>query len=149
MDHVLAMVTVGLLAALLGKRALWAVPASFVAMMLVGGLLGLAGIEVPAVEAGILASIVVLGLVVATGKTWSVGPAVGLVGMFALFHGYAHGAEMPIGVGALSYSLGFMGATALLHGAGIIIGLTAVKHRQIIRLAGAASALAGVALAVI
>jgi urease accessory protein len=145
-DHILAMVAVGLLAALLGGRALWAVPASFVLTMLVGGALALAGIEVPAVEGGILASIIILGAVVAMGRTLSLKRTVALVGMFAVFHGYAHGAEMPLEANAISYSVGFATATALLHGVGILIGFMSFKDRQIVRFVGAVAAFAGIFL---
>lgn len=144
-DHVLAMVTVGLLAALLRGRALWAVPASFVGMMLVGGGLGLSGFAVPAVEAGILMSIAVLGAVVAWGRTVPVSLAMALAGLFAVFHGYAHGTEIPLSVSAASYSLGFAAATILLHGVGIAAGRTVFGSPKVLRIAGAAIALAGVA----
>ncbi len=147
-DHVLAMVTVGLLACLLGGRALWAVPASFVAMMLVGGSLGLAGIGIPAVEFGILASIVVLGAVVAWGRSVPVGVAMALAGLFAVFHGHAHGSEMPLQASAATYALGFALAGAALHGLGIAAGLVAFGSPKMVRLAGACAALAGMALAV-
>lgn len=146
-DHVLAMVTVGLFAAMLGGRALWAVPASFVAMMLVGGALGMLGIAVPAVEAGIAASIIVLGAVVALGWTWPLAAAMALVGLFAVFHGHAHGAEMPAGAEALSYAAGFAVATAMLHAAGLALGLSLRRHRALVRLGGSATAAAGLALA--
>ncbi|MBM6593296.1 HupE/UreJ family protein [Microvirga pudoricolor] len=149
LDHVLAMVTVGLLAALLGGRALWAVPLSFVGMMIVGGALGFMGVEVPAVETGILASIVILGAVVALGRPLPVGLAMALVGVFAIFHGYAHGAEMPMESGAIGYSIGFALATALLHGAGILAGLAAFGHRSLIRFAGGAVAATGLVLALV
>jgi urease accessory protein len=149
LDHVLAMGTVGLFAALLGGRALWAVPSSFVGMMLVGGALGFLGIQVPAVETGILASIIVLGAVVALGRPLPVGVAMALAGAFAIFHGFAHGAEMPVEAGAIPYSLGFALATALLHGTGILAGLVLFGHRAILRLAGGAVAAAGLALALV
>ncbi len=145
-DHVLAMVAVGLFAALLGGRALWAVPAAFVGMMLVGGALGLRGFAVPAVETGIGASVVVIGAAIALGWRWPVPAAMALVGAFAVFHGHAHGAEMDAAHGALLYSLGFALATAVLHGAGIGLGLLASRP-GLVRAAGAAIALAGVVLA--
>jgi urease accessory protein len=95
LDHTLAMVAVGLLAAVLGGRALWAIPASFVSMMLVGGFMGLLGIEIPAVEAGIALSVVILGAVLAAGGRCLISVAMTLTGIFAIFHGYAHGMEMP------------------------------------------------------
>ncbi|MFC4175097.1 HupE/UreJ family protein [Microvirga sp. GCM10011540] len=148
LDHVLVMVTVGLFAALLGGRALWTVPASFVVMMLAGGSLGLAGTDIPAAETGIVVSIIVIGGVVALGGAWPASAAMALVGVFAVFHGYAHGAEMPLGSGAISYSLGFATATALLHGIGIAGGMASLRSRQAIRFAGAAVALMGIVVAV-
>jgi len=147
LDHALAMISVGLFAVLLGGQALWALPSSFVGMMLVGGMLGMSGVEIPAVELGIVASIVVLGAVVAWGRTWPVQAAVALVGIFAVFHGYAHGAEIPSGSDAILYSLGFAVATAMLHGAGIAAGLLTFGHKAATRLAGAAVAVTGVVIA--
>ncbi len=122
-DHVLAMVAVGLFAANLGGRALWAVPLSFVSVMAVGGALGVAGIAIPFVEAGIAISVIVLGLAVALRWQWPVAAAMALVGVFAIFHGHAHGAEMPVDASGLEYGLGFMLATALLHVVGIGLGI--------------------------
>jgi urease accessory protein len=149
LDHMLAMVTVGLFASLLGGRAVWALPMAFVGMMLVGGSLGVVGIEIPAVEAGISASIVILGAVVALGCSWSLATAMALTGLFAIAHGYAHGAEMPADANALTYSIGFALATALLHGAGLLAGLAASGRRHILRVAGGAVAVAGVVLALV
>ncbi len=123
LDHVLAMIAVGLFAANLGGRALWAVPLSFVAVMAFGGVLGVAGIAVPFVEAGVAVSVIVLGLAVALRRQWPVVAAMALVGGFAVFHGHAHGAEMPVDVSGLEYGLGFMLATAILHVVGLGIGL--------------------------
>jgi len=149
LDHVLAMVAVGLFASLLGGRARWAVPASFIVMMVLGGALGMVGGEVPAIEVGITLSIIVLGAVVALGKSWSVGVAMALVGVFAVFHGYAHGTEMPAGTGALAYSVGFAVATTLLHVTGLLFGLlTTGRYTQGVRVAGAATAVAGILLAI-
>jgi urease accessory protein len=147
LDHALAMVAVGLFAAMLGGRALWAVPGSFVAMMLIGGALGVAGVAVPAVEIGIAVSVLVLGFVVALGRSWSLGSAMALAGGFAVFHGYAHGAEIPAGAGALSYSLGFAAASAVLHLAGKGAGMVTLGRWKIARPAGAAVAIAGLVLA--
>ena len=143
LDHVLAMVGVGLFAATLGGRALWAVPASFVAMMLVGGALGAGGVDLPGVEIGIAASIIVIGFVVALGRDWPLFLAMGLVGAFAVFHGHAHGAEMPLESSALAYSAGFALATALLHVAGLALGLAARDARLALRAGGVLTALAG------
>jgi urease accessory protein len=127
-DHIIAMVAVGLLAARLGGRALWLVPASFVAAMAVAGLAGSAGIGLPYVETGIAVSVVVLGAIVAFGVAMPVAAAMGLVAFFAVFHGYAHGIEMPETVSGLAYGLGFIAATALLHAIGIGLGLTMVGN---------------------
>jgi urease accessory protein len=146
LDHVLAMVAVGLLAALIGARALWAVPLSFVIMMIVGGALGYFGVTVPAVELGITMSIIIIGAAVACGKPWPVAAVAALAGSFAIFHGYAHGAEMPMEAGAGLYTLGFAAGTTLLHLVGIATGLTAFRHRSLIRAAGAAMCATGLVL---
>jgi urease accessory protein len=122
-DHIIAMVAVGLLAARLGGRALWLVPASFVGTMAVAGLAGMAGFGLPYVETGIALSVVVLAAVAILGVAMPVAAAMGLVAFFAVFHGYAHGAEMPETVSGLAYGAGFIAATALLHGIGIGLGL--------------------------
>jgi urease accessory protein len=150
-DHILAMVMVGVFAWQLGGRALWLVPATFVLVMAFGGALGVAGIEAPYVETGIALSVVVLGAVVALGIKAPVAVAMGLVGLFAIFHGHAHGAEMPEDAGGLAYAAGFMIATALLHTAGIGIGLLIGKAGEsygsvVVRSAGGATAVAGVGL---
>src|SRR5712691_13125768 len=111
-DHVLAMVAVGLFAAQLGGRALWLVPLAFVAMMGVGGAFGMAGANLPLVEIGIGLSVVVLWLAVAVGFHLPTAGAMALVGFFAIFHGHAHGAEMPEAASGLEDGLGFVVATA-------------------------------------
>ena len=151
LDHILAMVTVGILAAQLGGRALWLVPGAFVLVMAAGGAAGVAGINLPFVEIGIAASVVVLGAMVALKMKAPVAVAMGLVGFFAIFHGYAHGAEMPLAAAGLTYGLGFMIATALLHVIGIGLGLVAgqIGERQgtaAYRVAGCLVAIAGVGL---
>jgi len=153
LDHVLAMVAVGLYASLLGGRALWLVPASFVGVMAIGGALGIAGIGVPYVETGVALSIVVLGLAVALRLSLPTLAAMALVGVFAIFHGHAHGAEMPQDASGLSYAAGFMLATALLHAAGVATGLiagrlTALGGARLTQAAGGAMALAGVVILV-
>ncbi len=134
LDHVLAMVAVGLLAARLGGRALWLVPLSFVTMMVLGGIAGASGVGLPFVELGIAGSILVLGFVIALGRQIPTSLAMVLAGFFAIFHGHAHGTEMPIDAAGFTYGLGFAVATALLHGAGLALGISAD------RLAGAWSA---------
>jgi urease accessory protein len=143
LDHMLAMVSVGLFAAMLGGRAVWAVPASFIAMMLVGGTLGMAGVNIPAVEAGIAASVIVLGAVVTWGRSWPLSAAMALVGAFAVFHGYAHGTEIPTGSGALGYSAGFALASLMLHIAGLVAGLILLSQGSLARFSGAAITTAG------
>lgn len=127
MDHILAMVAVGIFAFVLGGRALWLVPLSFVGMMLAGFALGVAQIELPFVELGIALSSVVIGAAAAMGRPMPVAGAMALVGVFAVFHGHAHGAEMPETAGGLTYALGFVVATALLHGAGILASVGVTK----------------------
>ena len=150
-DHVLAMVAVGLFAALLGGRALWLVPLSFVTMMAIGGTLGMAAINLPFVEIGIGLSVVALGAVVALRLNMPIAAAMGFVGFFAIFHGYAHGAEMPDTVSGFSYGAGFVLATALLHACGIGLGLRLgtpadVRVRRIAQVAGTAMAFAGIGI---
>lgn len=150
-DHILAMVAVGLFAAHLGGRALWLVPLSFVSMMAVGGVLGMTGINLPFVEIGIGLSVVVLGIAVAYGLHIPTAAAMALVGFFAIFHGYAHGTEMPQSVSGLEYALGFVLATASFHGVGIGLGLAIGRMSdafgsRVLRAAGSAMALAGVAI---
>ncbi len=122
-DHIIAMVAVGLLAARLGGRALWLLPASFVAAMTAAGFAASAGLALPYAETGILLSVVVLAVVAMFGVAMPVAAAMGLVAFFAVFHGYAHGLEMPETVSGLAYGAGFVAATAMLHGVGIGLGL--------------------------
>ncbi len=122
LDHVLAMVTVGLFAWQLGWRAVWLVPLSFVLAMAVGGALGMTGIPLPFVEFAIAASVIVLGAIVAAGARAPVALAMGLVGVFAIFHGHAHGTEMPLDTLGAVYAAGFVLATALLHASGLALG---------------------------
>ena len=147
LDHVLAMVAVGLFAAHLGGRALWLVPLSFVVMMAAGGALGMAGVAIPYVETGIALSVVVLGAVVALGLSVPVAAAMGLAGFFAIFHGFAHGAETPAEASGLAYAAGFVAATTLLHAAGVGAGLGLARLQGagvgLRRAAGATAALAG------
>ncbi|MDO5620249.1 MAG: HupE/UreJ family protein [Paracoccus sp. (in: a-proteobacteria)] len=141
-DHLLAMVAVGLWAALAGGRAIWAMPLTFVAAMLAGGALGAVGMTLPLVEPLILASSIIIGAAVALALRPSLAATLPLVALFGLAHGFAHGAEGPA-TGLVAYAAGFALATALLHLAGIGLGrfgLTAT------RLLGAATMAAGLAL---
>jgi urease accessory protein len=150
-DHVLAMTAVGLLAAQLGGRALWLLPSTFVVVMALAGLAGMAGVSLSFVEIGIGMSVVVLGLAVASQLRMPTLIATSLVGFFAVFHGHAHGTEMPQSMPGLAYGVGFVSATALLHAIGIGSGLAMAKlgsvaSRRMVQLGGAAIAVAGAAI---
>jgi urease accessory protein len=149
-DHVAAMVAVGLWGAFLGRPAIYLLPVIFPLVMAAGGVLGILGVPLPGVEFGIAASAVLLGLAVVLAARPPIWIAAALVGVFAVFHGYAHGAELPPGSDALSFSVGFVVATGVLHLAGIGIGLLArwPAGRIAVRAAGGAIALAGVAFLV-
>jgi urease accessory protein len=139
LDHVLAMVAVGLWGAQLGMPAIWVLPVAFPMMMAFGGFLGLVGIPVPGVEIGIALSAVVLGALVLGQIRLPLPAAISIVAVFAVFHGHAHGTELAPGQNALLYSLGFVVSTGLLHGVGIGIGLINRWNagRQVLRGAGA------------
>jgi urease accessory protein len=145
-DHVVAMVAVGLWGAFLGTPAIWLLPVVFPLVMAFGGVLGILGVPIPAIETGIAASAVVLGLMVALKARPPLWIAAVLVGAFAIFHGHAHGAELPVGADAVAYSLGFVIATGVLHLCGIAFGLLArwPAGRIAVQTAGGAIALAGV-----
>ncbi len=145
LDHVLAMVAVGLWGAQLGAPAMWLLPVIFPMVMAMGGMIGLLGIPLPFVEVAIALSAVLLGIMVMTEARPPVAAAAVLVGFFAVFHGHAHGTELPAGQSGLLYSMGFVMATGCLHGVGIAIGLI---HRWpagkiALRIAGAGVALGG------
>lgn len=154
LDHILAMVAVGLWAATIGGRALWLVPASFVGTMAIGFLLALWGVGLPFVEPAILASVIALGLLVAAAVRMPLGAGMGVVAVFALFHGYAHGGEIGAAT-QFDFGLGFAAATVLLHlvgvGAGLLINSGAVMPRTagraVARGLGATAALLGIGLA--
>jgi len=149
LDHILAMVTVGVLAWQLGGRAIWLLPASFLALMVVGGVLALAGGSLPWVEVGIAASVIVFGIMITLGTKAPLALAMGIVGLFAVFHGHAHGTEMPITASGAAYGAGFVLATALLHAAGIVLGylIGRISNKQLAyRLGGCAVVLAGVGI---
>ena len=151
LDHVLVMMAVGLYAVRLGGRALWLMPATFIAVMAFGGLLGTFRIADPFFEVGVAMSVVVLGLAVALRVNMPTIAAIAVVGLIAIVHGYAHGAEMPGDVSGSAYAAGFMLATALLHSAGIVLGFAAGRFAalggwRVAQAAGGAMALAGVAI---
>ena len=146
LDHVLAMVAVGLWGAQLGAPAIWVLPVAFPLVMAMGGMLGLIGVPVPGIEYGIAASAILLGAAVLFEVRASLFATALLVGVFAIFHGHAHGTELPPGQSALLYSMGFVIATGCLHALGIGIGAV---HRwtwgqKLLRAAGAVVAIGGV-----
>lgn len=122
-DHVIAMVAVGLWGAQLGNPAVWVLPVVFPMVMALGGMLGLLGVPLPGVEIGIAASALLLGGMVAGEIKPKLAVAGILVGCFAIFHGHAHGTELPDGQSGILYSIGFVASTGLLHGSGIALGL--------------------------
>jgi len=147
-DHLLAMLAVGIYSAQRGGRAVWLLPATFVTVMAIGGVLGIAGVALPGVESGILASVLVLGALIALAVRFPLAAGMAVVGLFAIFHGHAHGTEMPQAASAVGYAIGFCGATALLHIGGI--ALPTMLRRTIgdgqakwTRYAGAGISLAG------
>lgn len=146
LDHICAMVAVGLWAAQMGGRAVWAVPVTFVTIMAFGGLLGMMHVEVPFIEAGIVVSVLTLGVFIAAAVRLPLIASTIVVGLFAICHGHAHGAEMPETASGIEYAIGFVLATALLHGVGIALGIGIQKISKAIvgRFAGAAITLYGV-----
>lgn len=149
LDHILVMVAVGLWAAQIGGKALWGVPAAFVATMAIGFGLAVSGVDLPFVEPAILASVVALGLLVAMAVKLDTAVAAAIVAVFALFHGHAHGGELGT-AGTVSFGIGFVVATALLHIAGIGLGLGIARLSGgaiAARIIGGLTALAGVVLA--
>ncbi len=147
-DHICAMVGVGLWASQRGGRAIWLVPLAFVLVMMVGGLLGMARVFVPFVEPGIIASVLIIGLLVATATRLPLAASACVVGVFALLHGHAHGAEMPETAAGIAYGFGFVVSTILLHSCGIGLGVFANKAQApwISRYSGAAMIACGVVL---
>ncbi|PKR48631.1 HupE/UreJ family protein [Thalassospira povalilytica] len=151
LDHLLAMVAVGILASQQGGKSVWLLPLSFVGMMIVGGILGIANVALPFVELGIVGSVIVLGAVIALGKHLPTGAAMALVGLFAVFHGHAHGTEMPATASGIEYGIGFAVATAALHAIGLGLGMSVKKLAEkaapvAVRAGGGAIAAAGVFL---
>ena len=146
LDHVLAMVAVGLWGAQLGAPAIWLLPVTFPLVMAFGGFLGLVGVPLPGVEVGIAASAILLGAMVATQSRPPLWMAAAAVAFFAIFHGHAHGTELPAGQSGLLYSIGFVVVTGCLHATGIAIGLIHrwQRGRIALRAAGAVVGAAGV-----
>ncbi len=140
LDHILAMIAVGLWAVQIGKRALWVLPLSFVSAMALGAALGMGGVRLPFVEPAILASVIGLGALVAFAARLPLGASAALVAVAALFHGQAHGSEMPANASGFLTMAGFIIATAMLHAIGVAGGLVLqrIAHRRAIRAAGVA-----------
>jgi urease accessory protein len=146
LDHVIAMVAVGMWGAQLGAPAIWVLPVTFPVVMAFGGVLGVMGVPIPGIEIGIAVSAIVLGGMVAFAARPPLWVAAVLVGIFAIFHGYAHGAELPESANAIAFAVGFVVATGLLHALGILIG---VMHRwpagaRVLRSGGGLVAVGGV-----
>ncbi len=147
LDHLLAMVAVGVVSVIRGGRALWQVPAAFVGSMVLGGMLAILGVRLPAVETFIAVSVLVLGVAIALSKKMQKQWAMLCIGVFAIFHGHAHGEELPLIANAAQYIAGFVVSTTALHASGVAIGHFSAKSRltaTMLRYAGAAMAAAGV-----
>ena len=138
LDHMLAMIAVGLWAVQIGKRALWVLPLSFVSAMAAGAALGMSGVRLPFVDSAILASVIGLGAMIAFAARLPLGASTAFVAVAALFHGQAHGSEMPANAAGFQTAVGFILATAVLHAAGVIGGLALRRtaHEHAIRVAG-------------
>jgi urease accessory protein len=145
LDHICAMVAVGLWAAQMGGRSIWAVTLTFITVMALGGVLGMIGINIPFVEAGIVVSVLTLGVLIAASARLPLAASTIIVGLFAIFHGHAHGAEMPGTASGIAYGAGFLIATAFLHACGIGLGIAIQKlaSPKIVRFAGIAIVLCG------
>jgi len=146
LDHLLAMVSVGVVSAQIGGRAIWTVPATFVIVMALGGLFGLLDVGLGAIEYGIAFSVLALGMAIAADRRLPVVVAMIAVGIFAVFHGYAHGAEMPEVAAPVRYAAGFLLGTAVLHLVGVLVGDISqhyARGKQLLRAAGALVAAAG------
>ena len=150
LDHICAMLAVGLWAAQMGGRSVWAVPLTFVSVMALGSVLPMLGISLPFIEQGIVLSVLLLGVLIAASVRLPLIWGSSMVGLFALWHGHAHGAEIPAWSSGITYAMGFMLATAFLHIIGITFGfaMQRLMHERIIHAAGASIALCGVHLAV-
>ena len=145
-DHLLAMLSVGILSAQIGGRAIWTVPATFVSVMALGGVLGLIDIGISITEIGIALSLVILGSIIASERRLPMVLAMIGVGFFAIFHGYAHGTEMPQTAEPVTYAFGFLTGTALIHIAGVLVGDISKRYRrgpQVLQVGGGIIAIVG------
>jgi urease accessory protein len=148
LDHLLAMLAVGLWAVQLDRRARWPIPLTFIAMMIAGGILARFQFGLPLVQSGILASILIIGLMLLFALKLPLTVGAALAGAFALFHGYAHAIEMPAGAGAITYTIGFVTATTLLICVGMVVGqvFSALNRPRWIRACGGALCIAAMLL---
>mgnify|MGYP001584419800 CR=1 FL=1 len=146
LDHLLAILAVGIISAKIGGRAAFIIPTAFVSVMAIGGILAIAGIGLPAVETGIALSVLFFGVLIALSKSPSLKTAIAFVALFALFHGHAHGEEMPVIASPVLYAIGFIASTAILHFSGALIGHYAKKtvfRANLLRFSGAAMSATG------
>jgi urease accessory protein len=148
LDHLAAMLAVGLWAAQRGGRSIWLLPLAFVSVMTLGAVLGAAGVSLLLVEPAIVASVLVLGALLATAAPLPLAASVVVVGLCAVFHGHAHGAEMPATAGGLAFVAGFVSSTAGLHALGMGLGLAALRGNltRLVRFAGGAIVVCGLYL---
>lgn len=147
LDHLLAMLSVGIISSQIGGRAIWTVPLTFVLVMAIGGGLGLIGVGLTAIEFGIALSVLVLGVAIAAEQRFPIIVAMVAVGLFAVFHGYAHGAEMPSIAQPFRYVAGFLLGTTLIHIIGVVLGDIPKQYdasKTIFRVLGGAIAVVGV-----
>ena len=145
-DHLLAMLSVGILSAQIGGRAIWTVPATFVGVMAFGGVLGIIDIGISITEIGIAFSLVILGSIIASERRLPIVLAMIGVGFFAIFHGYAHGTEMPQTAEPVTYAFGFLTGTALIHIAGVLVGDISKRYQrgpQVLQVGGGFIAMVG------
>jgi urease accessory protein len=145
LDHICAMVAVGLWAAQMGGRSIWTVPLTFITVMALGGILGMIGVNLPLVETGIIISVLTLGVLIAASVRLPLVASGIIIDLFATFHGHAHGTEMPETLSGLAYAAGFIIATAFLHACGIGLGIAIqrIANPKIVRFAGTAIVLCG------
>jgi urease accessory protein len=147
LDHLLAMIAVGIISVQGGGKAVWKIPATFVLFMVAGGVMAISGIRLPMIESGIALSVLVLGLAIALSRKYPLVLAMSCVAVFALFHGHSHGEEMPLLANPVLYAIEFVLSTSLLHISGILAGHYAQKTKltsRLLRYTGAAIATAGI-----
>lgn len=147
MDHLLAMIAVGIIGARAGWRSIVLVPLFFVSAMVAGALLGLTGIALPSLETGIALSLVVFGAIVALARPLPLAAAASLTALFGLFHGNAHGLKIPEGAGGIAYAAGFLLGTSMLHAIGVLSVFKLARWPMTVRTAGLATSLVGMAIA--